>query len=75
MPTGTRVHDCVNKLKKEGKEEGSAIAICQSSTGQNFHTGEPLKSLQPVRKALIQHRVKCSRLVKGKGLCSCEDCH
>lgn len=39
MPKGTKVHRCVQKLKrKHGK--GSAIAMCQESTGQNYKTGK-----------------------------------
>lgn len=43
MPKGTRVHDCVDKLKREGREESSAIAICQHATGQGYQSGKPLK--------------------------------
>ena len=42
MPTGTRVDRCFQKLK-ETRGASSAAAICQSSTGQNLHTGKPLK--------------------------------
>lgn len=35
MPKGTKVHSCVEKLMKDGKDKGTAIAICQKSTGQN----------------------------------------
>ena len=42
MPKGTRVHNCVDKLK--GKYGYSAaIAICQKSTNQNYMTGKTLK--------------------------------
>lgn len=42
MPEGTRVHRCVDKLKrKKGKK--SAIKICQSSTNQSYHTGRKPK--------------------------------
>lgn len=40
MPENTRVHRCVEKVKKDGHDEGSAIAICQKSTGQSFATGK-----------------------------------
>ncbi len=43
MPEGTRVHSCVDKLKKQGKPIGSAIAICQKSTKQGYASGKPLK--------------------------------
>lgn len=39
MPEGTRVHRCVDKVKKD-KGLSSAIAICQSSTGQSYATGK-----------------------------------
>jgi len=39
MPKGTKVSDCVERLKSEGKSEGQAIAICQAVTGQNYQTG------------------------------------
>lgn len=41
MPTGTRVHKCVDKLKGT-MSVGGAIATCQSSTGQSFSTGQSL---------------------------------
>lgn len=43
MPEGTRVHDCVDKLKGS-KGLGHAIAICQSSTHQSYHTGLALEA-------------------------------
>ena len=43
MPKNTRVHRCVDKLKK-AKEEGAAIAICQASTKQGYVTGKKLNS-------------------------------
>lgn len=43
MPEGTRVDNCFEKLKSEGHSEASAAAICQSSTKQNLHTGQPIK--------------------------------
>jgi hypothetical protein len=42
MPKGTRVSRCVDKVKKS-KDEGAAIAICQSSTNQGYATGKALK--------------------------------
>lgn len=42
MPTGTKVHKCVDKLKGT-KGLGHAIAICQSSTKQSYRSGKPLK--------------------------------
>ena len=42
MPKGTKVHKCVEKVKKSGKGV-NAYAVCQASTGQSFATGKPLK--------------------------------
>ena len=42
MPKGTRVHRCVNKLKKT-YSIGHSIAICQKSTKQNYKTGKKLR--------------------------------
>ena len=42
MPRNTRVQRCVRKLKKK-HHYGSAIAICQWSTCQNYNTGKTLK--------------------------------
>lgn len=42
MPENTRVHRCVDHLKEEGGD-GNPYAICQASTGQNFHTGKKIK--------------------------------
>jgi hypothetical protein len=42
MPTGTRVHRCVEKLKAKGGK-GNPYAICQASTHQSFATGKPLE--------------------------------
>ena len=39
----TRVFRCVKKVKKTRKI-GAAIAICQSSTKQNYRTGRRLKN-------------------------------
>lgn len=63
MPKGTRVHRCVDKLKKEGSS-GNAYAICQASTHQNYHTGESLKGLKG--KALTKElRKKYGRKSNG----------
>jgi len=43
MPKNTRVHRCVDALKKAKKESGSAFAICQASTNQSYATGKKLK--------------------------------
>ena len=43
MPKGTKVSDCVQRLKSQGKSEGQAIAICQASTGQSYKTGKKTK--------------------------------
>jgi hypothetical protein len=41
MPIGTKVHNCVDKLRQK-MPYGVAIAICQKSTNQNYMTGEML---------------------------------
>jgi hypothetical protein len=42
MPENTRVHNCVEDVKAKGGNV-NPYAVCQASTGQNFHTGEALK--------------------------------
>ncbi len=42
MPKGTKVGKCVSKLK-QNRSYGSAIAICQKSTGQLYKTGKKSK--------------------------------
>ncbi len=66
MPENTRVHHCVNKLKGQGKETGSAIAICQSSTGQGFASGKPL------HKSIRNQSLRCSKFLKKT--CTCDHC-
>ena len=39
MPKGTKVSKCVEQVSKT-KSKGSAIAICQSATKQNYKTGK-----------------------------------
>ncbi len=39
-PKGTRVHRCVDDLKRKGG--GNPYAICQASTGQSYKTGKKL---------------------------------
>ncbi len=41
MPTGTKVHRCVEKLK--GKKGVNAYAVCQKATGQSYATGKKLR--------------------------------
>jgi len=43
MPKGTRVARCVEHVMDQGKEKGSAIAICQDSTKQVYQTGKSMK--------------------------------
>lgn len=43
MPKGTRVHNCVEKLKAKGVKGVNPYAVCQASTGQSYKTGKPLK--------------------------------
>ena len=42
MPTGTRVHRCVNRLQKE-HGLSAAIGICQKATKQSYRTGRTLR--------------------------------
>jgi len=43
MPKGSKVERCVNKVGKT-RSKGSAIAICQASTGQSIITGKKAKT-------------------------------
>ena len=43
MPRGTKVHKLADKLKRQGKSTGSAIAIAQSVTKQSYKTGKPIR--------------------------------
>jgi hypothetical protein len=49
MPKGTKVHNCVNKLKKK-MSYGKAIAICQKSTKQNYMTGKKISKNKLTKK-------------------------
>jgi len=42
MPKGTRVHRCVDKVKKSGRGV-NPYAVCQASTDQSYATGKTLK--------------------------------
>ena len=53
MPEGTRVHRCVDRLKRE-KPIGRAIAICQSSTHQGYESGRSLKGIKALRAEIRQ---------------------
>ena len=59
MPKGTRVHRCVNKLKKKGTYS-RAIAICQKATKQSYMTGKTLK-----KKVTLKKRRKTKRRKGG----------
>ena len=50
MPTGTRVHRCVNRLKKE-HGLSAAIGICQKSTKQSYRTGRTLRKRRTKRRS------------------------
>jgi len=39
MPKNSKVGRCVEQVSKS-KSKGSAIAICQKSTGQSYKTGK-----------------------------------
>jgi hypothetical protein len=43
MPKGTKVHRCVEHVKKKGGGV-NPYAVCQKSTGQSYATGKSLKS-------------------------------
>lgn len=58
MPKVSRVHECVSEL--EGKPGVNAYAVCQSSTGQSYATGKP------IRKTMSRPRVKCGMLKRRK---------
>ena len=60
MPTGTKVESCYQKVKKEGHSEGSAAAICQSSTGESLHTGKP------IRKKILSPKLAASKFLNRK---------
>jgi hypothetical protein len=42
MPKGTKVHRCVEHVKKQVSGV-NPYAVCQKSTGQSYATGKPLK--------------------------------
>lgn len=44
MPKNSKVGRCVSKVTKSGKDYGSAIAICQASTGKSYKTGKKPKT-------------------------------
>ena len=52
MPTGTRVHNCVTKLRKK-YGYGHAIGICQKSTKQNYMTGKTIRKKRKKRRKTI----------------------
>ena len=45
MPTNTKVHRCVESVKRSGKN-GNPYAICQAATGQSYATGEKLSHFE-----------------------------
>ena len=49
MPKGTRVHRCVDEVKRKGSSV-NPYAVCQKSTGQSFKTGKPLPGRSPRKK-------------------------
>ena len=64
MPKGTRVHRCVNKLKKKGTYS-RAIAICQKATKQSYMTGKTLKKKVTLKKRRKTKRRKTKRRKGG----------
>ncbi len=49
-PTRTKVSNCVQAMKRKGGK-ANPYAICQSATGQNYMTGEPLKKKRKKKRA------------------------
>lgn len=49
MPKGTRVHRCVEKLKK--RKGVNPYAVCQAATGQSYMTGKPIRKKKKKKKA------------------------
>jgi hypothetical protein len=49
MPSGTRVDDCYQRLRRQGHSEESAARICQSSTGESLQTGRKPKKQKLTR--------------------------
>jgi len=66
MPKGTRVHRCVNKLKKKGTYS-RAIAICQKATKQSYMTGKTLKKKITLKKRRKTKRRKRRKTKRRKG--------
>lgn len=42
MPVGTKVHRCVEKVKRKGGGV-NPYAACQASTGQSYATGKKIR--------------------------------
>jgi len=66
MPKGTRVHRCVNKLKKKGTYS-RAIAICQKATKQSYMTGKTLKKKVTLKKRRKTKRRKGGARMRQRG--------
>lgn len=50
MPKGTRVHRCVEKVKRKGGAK-NAYAVCQKATGQSYKSGKPLHASKKRRRS------------------------
>ena len=57
MPKGTRVHRCVDKVKKSGSKV-NPYAVCQASTKQSFATGKKLEEVMRGPKKLGQSSLR-----------------
>ena len=57
MPKGTRVHRCVDKLRKRMSYSG-AIGVCQSTTRQSYMTGRKLRKRTRKRGGRMKERIR-----------------
>ena len=60
MPEGTKVHRCVDKVRKT-RPYGQAIAICQKATQQNYMTGKRLHTRRRKKKSTKKRRTQRKR--------------
>ena len=63
MPQNTKVWRCVEKLKKKYKYKG-AIAICQSTTKQNYKTGKKIQTIRTKKTRTKKTRKNTQRKKK-----------
>ena len=66
MPKGTKVHRCVEKVKKSGK--ANPYAVCQASTKQSYATGKELgEEVRPGTMGLAKGTTGHSKPTKTMG--------